>query len=110
VRSLQRQSRTSSARHAIRPIQRPSQEPRRGPTRPFGKNGTAELLNAGNGRQRVPRAEMDYAKLLRDLTALAPNAVTEAIVWRVKPATMRNTSLNIVADIVGSVRSAQEGR
>ena len=81
-----------------------------GPTRPFGKDDTAELLNASNGHPAVPGAEMDYAKALRDLTALAPNALTEAIVWRVKPATMRNTSLNIVADIVGSVRLGPERR
>jgi len=63
---------------------------------------SAKVLNASNG-SRSAGARMDYAAALRDLPALLPGAVTEAIVWRVKPASMRHTDIMIVAEITGSL-------
>ena len=60
--------------------------------------GTTEILNATNG-QRGVGAEFDYAAALRDVPYLAPHAVSEAVVWRVKPATMRHTDLSFTATV-----------
>jgi hypothetical protein len=63
---------------------------------------SARVLNATNGA-RGGGATIDYAKALRDLDALMPGAVTEAIVWRVKPASMRHTDLMIQVEVSGSM-------
>lgn len=62
-----------------------------------------EILNATNGR-RGEGAEFDYGPALRDVSVLLPHAVTEAVVWRIKPATMRHTDLNFTASVHGYTR------
>jgi hypothetical protein len=64
---------------------------------------SARVLNAGNGN-RSAGATFDYTPALRDLDALAPGAVTEAIIWRVKPASMRHTDLMIHVEVRGAVK------
>ena len=63
---------------------------------------SARVLNAANGN-RSAGATFDYTPALRDFDALAPGAVTEAIVWRVKPASMRHTDLMIQVEVTGAV-------
>jgi BNR repeat-like domain len=65
--------------------------------------GVTEILNASNG-QRREGAEFDFTPALRDVPYLAPHAVTEAITWRVKPASMRHTDLNFTATVLGFAR------
>jgi len=60
--------------------------------------GTNEILNATNGQHGVG-AEFDYTAALRDIPYLAPHAVSEAVVWRVKPASMRHTDLSFTATV-----------
>ncbi len=62
--------------------------------------GVTEILNATNG-QRGEGATFDYAPALRDVPYLAPHAVSEAIIWRVKPASMRHTDLSFTATVEG---------
>jgi hypothetical protein len=59
-----------------------------------------KVLNASNGRDGAG-AIFDYAGALRDLTCLAPGAVSEAVVWRVRPAVLRNTNVTFEADVKG---------
>jgi len=66
--------------------------------------GATEILNATNG-QRGVGAEFDYAAALRDVPYLAPHAVSEAVVWRVKPASMRHTDLSFTATVQGRGRN-----
>jgi hypothetical protein len=69
--------------------------------RPLYKiEGSTEILNASNG-QRGEGAEFDFTPALRDVPFLAPHAVTEAITWRVKPASMRHTDLSFTATVLG---------
>lgn len=62
--------------------------------------GVTQILNATNG-QRGEGAEFDYGPALRDVPYLAPHAVSEAVIWRVKPASMRHTDLSFTATVVG---------
>lgn len=59
-----------------------------------------KVLNASNGKDGAG-AIFDYAGALRDLTGLAPGAVSEAVVWRVRPALLRNTNVTFEADVKG---------
>jgi hypothetical protein len=70
----------------------------------FAAAGATEILNASNG-QRREGAEFDFTPALRDVPYLAPHAVTEAITWHVKPASMRHTDLNFTATVLGFMRS-----
>ena len=65
--------------------------------------GVTEILNATNG-QRGEGAEFDFTPALRDVPFLAPHAVSEAMIWRVKPASMRHTDVNFTAAVQGFVR------
>jgi hypothetical protein len=66
----------------------------------------AELMNAtGGGRGKG--AWMDYSHVLRDLSALPPGGVTDAVVWRVHLARMNDTNLFIEAGITGGVRDPE---
>jgi hypothetical protein len=66
-------------------------------------DGVTEILNATNG-QRGEGAEFDFTPALRDVPFLAPHAVSEAMIWRVKPASMRHTDVNFTAAVQGFVR------
>jgi hypothetical protein len=71
--------------------------------RACGAADSARVMNATNGA-RGAGAIMNYAGALRDLDALAPGALTEAITWRVKMATLRHSDLSITAVITGEVK------
>lgn len=62
--------------------------------------GVTEILNATNG-QRGEGASFDYGAALQDVPYLAPHAVSEAVIWRVKPASMRHTDLSFTATVEG---------
>ena len=64
--------------------------------------GVTEILNATNGK-RGEGAEFAYGPALRDIPYLAPHAVSEAVIWRVKPASMRHTDLSFTATVEGGV-------
>lgn len=67
------------------------------------RHATVELLNSSNGL-RGKGARIDYGPALRDLPGLEPGAVSEAITWRVRPASLRwNRVLEIEAVITGYV-------
>jgi hypothetical protein len=60
-----------------------------------------EILNATNGL-RGTGARFDYGPALRDLASLEPGAVSEAITWRIRSASLRfSLGLNIEAVITG---------
>ena len=65
------------------------------------------IRNAANGRSGVG-AVFDYAKALGDLDALAPDAVTDALVWRLEAASATKTDFYIGADITGFVAKSGE--
>jgi hypothetical protein len=69
----------------------------------IGSGAGTEILNATNA-QRGAGAEFDYTAALRDLPYLAPHAVSEALIWRVKPASMRHTDLSFTATVQGRAR------
>jgi hypothetical protein len=59
-----------------------------------------KVLNASNGKEGEG-ARYDYGGALRDLASLAPGGVSEAAIWRVRPALLRNTNITFDADITG---------
>lgn len=71
-----------------------------GGTQMIRSEGVTQILNATNG-QRGEGAQFDYAPALRDVPYLAPHAVSEAVIWRVKPASMRHTDLSFTATVEG---------
>jgi hypothetical protein len=60
-----------------------------------------EILNSSNGLTGVG-ATFDYSDALGDLDALAPEAVTNAVVWRLRAASPVKTDFHIGVDITGS--------
>ena len=63
---------------------------------------TPTILNASNGQTGLG-ATFDYSKALHDLDALEPDAVTDAIFWRLKAASPVKTSFHIGAEVTGFV-------
>ncbi|OFV81513.1 MAG: hypothetical protein A2Y78_03470 [Acidobacteria bacterium RBG_13_68_16] len=59
-----------------------------------------KVLNASNGKEGKG-ARFDYGGALRDLASFAPGGVSEAVMWRVRPALLRNTNVTFDADITG---------
>jgi hypothetical protein len=70
-----------------------------------GAADSATVLNASNGA-RSAGAVVDYSPALRDFGALAPGAVSAAVVWRIKPASMRHTDLMISVEVTGQMKPA----
>jgi hypothetical protein len=67
------------------------------------RSAVVELLNSSNGLTGKG-ARIDYTRALRDLPALLPGAVSEAITWRVRPPSLRKTEgLDIEVVITGHV-------
>ncbi len=65
------------------------------------------VLNAANGKSGLG-ATFDYARALGDLDVLAPDAVTDAIVWRLRAPTAVKTDFHIGAEITGFVTAPDE--
>jgi len=63
--------------------------------------------NASNGKNGVG-ATFDYANALGDLDSLAPDAVTNAVTWRLKAASPLKTDFYVAADITGFVEKKKE--
>jgi hypothetical protein len=67
------------------------------------------ILNAANGKN-AEGAVFDYANVLGDLDRLAPNAVSNAVVWRLKAASPVKTDFYIGAEITGFVDKKKEDK
>ena len=67
-----------------------------------------KILNASNGKTGVG-ATFDYAKALGDLGALAPDAVSDAIVWRLEAPSPVKTGFYVASEITGYVAGAKSG-
>ncbi|HEY3929100.1 MAG TPA: sialidase family protein [Candidatus Koribacter sp.] len=65
------------------------------------------FLNASNGKSGIG-AVFDYATALGDLTALEPNAVTDAVPWHLKAASSVKTNFHLGVEITGYTK-AQAG-
>lgn len=66
-----------------------------------------EIVNSANGKTGVG-AVFDYSKALGDLDALAPDAVTNAVVWRLKAASAVKTDFYVASEVTGSVEKKKE--
>lgn len=60
------------------------------------------ILNAANGKNGVG-AIFDYSKALGDLDSLQPDAVTDAIPWKLEAASAVRTNFHLGTDITGFV-------
>jgi hypothetical protein len=65
-----------------------------------------KILNASNGKTGVG-ATFDYAKALGDLGALAPDAVSDAIVWRLEAPSPVKTGFYVASEITGYVAGSK---
>ena len=73
-----------------------------------GEPGTVpKILNAANGKTGVG-ATFDYSKSLGDLGALAPDAVSDAIVWRLEAPSPVKTGFYVASEITGYVAGRPE--
>jgi hypothetical protein len=63
---------------------------------------TPTILNASNGKTGVG-ATFDYSKALHDLDSLEPDAVTDAVLWRLKASSPVKTSFHVGVEITGFV-------
>jgi len=68
-----------------------------------------EILNSSNGKTGVG-AVFDYSKALGDLDSLPPDAVTNAIPWRLKAASSVKTDFYVGSEVTGSVEKKKESK
>lgn len=68
-----------------------------------------EILNSSNSKTGVG-AVFDYSKALGDLDSLPPDAVTNAIVWRLKAASAVKTDFYVASEVTGSVEKKKESK
>jgi len=68
-----------------------------------------EILNSSNGKTGVG-AVFDYSKALGDLDSLAPDGVTNAVVWRLKAASAVKTDFYVGSEVTGSVDKKKESK
>ena len=66
-----------------------------------------EILNSANGKRGVG-ATFDYSKAIHDLDSLAPDAVTDAVVWRLKAPSPVKTSFHMGTEVSGFVAKKEE--
>ncbi|MGH9368400.1 MAG: sialidase family protein, partial [Thermoanaerobaculia bacterium] len=66
------------------------------------------FLNSANGKRGVG-ATFDYSKALGDLEALEPDAVTDAVVWRLQAESPVKTDFHLGTEITGFV-AKKEGK
>ena len=66
-----------------------------------------EILNASNGKNGVG-ATFDYSKALHDLSRSGPDAVSDAIVWRLKAPSPVKTGFHIGTEVSGFVAKKDE--
>ncbi|MEO8430652.1 MAG: exo-alpha-sialidase [Acidobacteriota bacterium] len=68
-----------------------------------------EILNSSNGKTGLG-AVFDYSKTLGDLDALPPDAVTNALVWRLKASSNVKTDFYIGSVVTGSIEKKKESK
>ena len=64
---------------------------------------TPVILNAANGKDGLG-ATFDYSKALGDLDSLAPDAVTNAVVWKFQASSAIKTGFHVGVDVTGYVK------
>jgi hypothetical protein len=65
-----------------------------------------KIVNASNGKTGVG-AVFDYSKALGDLGALAPDAVSDAVVWRLEAPSQVKTDFYVASEITGYVAGSK---
>jgi hypothetical protein len=66
-----------------------------------------KIVNASNGKTGIG-AVFDYSKALGDLGALAPDAVSDAVVWRLEAPSPVKTDFYVASEITGYVAGRPE--